>query len=99
MSGSAVGPHQANKVFRRIRKRERQFPVGCSLTLGFNISESPGLKQDANALLKLFAVERLPFLDRKHVSQHLLVVLIYAGKVDLLDGFSDAASLLLGYTL
>src|SRR3954462_3953880 len=93
MAGSAVSPHQADKVFRRIRKRKRYFPVRRSLTLSLEVSESPGPEQDAHALLKLFAIEWLPFFDRKHAAQHLFVILGYSGKIDSFDESADAASL------
>src|SRR4051794_15145033 len=99
MAGSAVSPHQADKVFRRIRKRKRYFPIRRSLALSLEVSESPGPEQDAHALLKLFTIERLPFLDRKHVAQHLLVVLGYAGKIDSFDQSADAARLRLRHLL
>src|SRR5437868_12399105 len=93
MPGGAISPHQADKVFGGTGKRKRYFPIRRSLTFGFEIRESPGPEQDAHALLKLFAIERLAFFDRKHVAQHLLVVVVYTGKVDSLDACAETASL------
>src|SRR4051794_8490194 len=99
MPGSAVSSHQADKVFRRIGKRKRYFPVRRSLALSLEVGESPGPEEDAHALLKLFTVEGLPFLDRKYVAQHLLVVLGYAGKIDSFNESADAARLRLRHLL
>jgi hypothetical protein len=88
MSRRTFHTHKTEKEIWRVLKYQG-YLITAALTLGSEIGETARCKQDSHAFLQLFAIERLAFMDWKHIAQRLLVGIVEPGKADFLDNGSE----------